>query len=103
VSGSGQQLSVALLSMGAIALGATTYLGSPWPGVVLCGLSLVPWGWEAWLSRGEGTDRHTTEVMAGLLAEHGAALVQANKRIEEQGQQINSLRNAVSLRGHMGG
>jgi hypothetical protein len=97
------QFSSALLLVAVVALVATQCLGSPWPGVVLCGLSLVPWAWEAWLSRGEGADRHTTEVMAGLLAEHGDALVQANKRIGEQGQQINSLRNAVSLRGHLGG
>ena len=100
---SGQQVSVALLSVGVIALGATQYLGSPWPGVVLCGLALVPWIWQAWLGASRGRAAQSEAVMGELLAKHADLLLNAQKRLEEHDQQINSLRNAVSLRGTLGG
>jgi len=38
------RLCLALLLLASLALGATPYLGSPWPGVVLAGLSLLSHG-----------------------------------------------------------
>jgi hypothetical protein len=110
VSVQGQQLSVALLSVGFIALGATQYLGSPWPGVVLSGLALLPWGLGAWLARETTSTTGAAVAMEQRLQVVGTmidnAIVEthrAHSRLEEQGQQINSLRNAASLRGTLGG
>lgn len=92
-----RQISTALLCIGAIALGATQYLGSPWPGVVLSCLSMLSWAFEAWLARGDlvETDRRV-DALVTLVND-------MQKSFEEQGQQINSLRNSVSLRGTLGG
>lgn len=101
-----QQLSTALLCLGAIALGATQYLGSPWPGVSLAALALLPWGWEAWLGvcRPQQDERAPKwDKEAEGLIRSAWKVVELEKRVEEQGQQINSLRNAASLRGTLGG
>jgi hypothetical protein len=95
----GRQLTPALLCLGALALGATAYLGSPWPGVSLAALSLVPWGGDAWLSRAQGAERQSIAVMGGLLENQAEALLETQKRLTEQGEQLSSLRNSVSMRG----
>jgi hypothetical protein len=103
---SGQQVSIALLCLGAIAMGATAYLGSPWPGVVLCGLSLVSWTWSEWMrARPVPEDARIAswEREADGLIRSAWKVTDLEKRIEEHGQQINSLRNTVSLRGTLGG
>lgn len=105
-----RQLTTALLFLGPMALGATQYLGSPWPGVVLCGLSIVPWGLGEWLGRGSAADseervseRRRVDALVTLANDTRKVAVDAHLRIEEQGQQINSLRSAISLRGTLGG
>lgn len=103
---SAQHLSIALLCLGAIALGATGYLGSPWPGVALCGLALVPWGQDEWMrSRPVPDDARIAswEREADGLIRSAWKVTDLEKRLEEHDQQINSLRNAASLRGTLGG
>lgn len=43
------RLTLALLCLAPLALGAAPYLGSPWPGVALVALALVPQAWEAYI------------------------------------------------------
>lgn len=105
-----RRLTTALLCLGAIALAATTSLGSPWPGVVLCGLSAGVWAWEV---RGESNAKAAAETSARVAAlEAGFAkaaeataerISVAEHTIGEHAVQINSLRNAVSMRGTFGG
>lgn len=115
MSGGSQQISVALLLVGFIALGATPYFGSPWPGVALCGLSLVPWIAELVVMRDdEEVNSHSIKQLADQIhelrsmvhtVENSArtALDATGTTLREQQQQINSLRNAASLRGTLGG
>lgn len=104
------RLTAALLALGSIALAATAWIGSPWPGVALCGLSLVPWSVGEWLEHVRGAKVEASAAIEERLQVVGAmiqnAIVEthrAHARIEEQGQQLNSLRSAVSVRGTLGG
>ena len=96
-------LTTLLLSMagGTLCLGAV--MGTLWPGVALAGISILPWAWEAWLARAAVPERHSIAAMGDVLNKHSALLLDSERRLEEQGQQINSLRNAASLRGTLGG
>ena len=104
-----RHVSIVLLCLGAFALGAVQYLGSPWPGVALCGLALLPWGWEARLGRERGAAdaagvmEQRLEVVGTMIQNAIVETHRAHSRLDEQNQQINSLRNTLSLRGTLGG
>lgn len=90
-----------VMAGGTLSLGAFTC--SLWPGVALAGVAILPWAWEAWLTRTAAPARHSIAAMGELLNKHSALLLDAERRLEEQHQQINSLRSTVSLRGTLGG
>lgn len=107
-------LTTILLSMagGTLCLGAVT--GTMWPGVALAGISILPWAWEAWLGRTSGADAERFERIDAAIREGQdrlrATQASANDAIgvigttlREHTEQLNSLRNAASLRGTLGG
>jgi hypothetical protein len=97
------QLSVGLIFTGSVALVATSHLGSPWPGVVLIGLSLVPWGWDEVAGRIKGSDNERFGRVDSAIRELQDSARETKTRLEEHGQQISSLRSTVNMRGIMGG
>lgn len=108
MSHSAQQLSVALLFVGAIALGATAYLGSPWPGVALCGLAVVPWGVGVWLVQRAVTQAANGQIerlsaLEPMMVDAAMSTKAAHERIGRMQEELNSLRSAASLRGTLGG
>jgi hypothetical protein len=96
-------ISTVLLFLGAFVLGSTPYLTSPWPGVVLCGLAVVSWGLGEWLAHAQGAEDASTSGLRDYVNGLAGRVSRSEELAREQGDQINSLRNAVSLRGTLGG
>lgn len=100
-----------LLLLGVLLLvAALAFHVSLWPGVVLAGLSLLPWAWEVWNGQGRASSEEEqlalerrVDALVTLANEARKIAVDAHLRAEEHQQQINSLRNAASLRGTLGG
>lgn len=59
------RLTLALLCLAPLALGAAPYLGSPWPGVALVALALVPQAWEAYAALRRATGQ--AEALLGRI------------------------------------
>lgn len=104
------RFAVALVGLSGAVLSLAPVFGTPWPGVVLAGLSLVPLALEAWLERGGANSKAQLATLDGQTAflneavmTLSARLKEADARAVDQQQQINSLRNAASLRGTLGG
>jgi len=83
-------LSGALLLLTPIALGAAPYLGTPWPGVVLAGLSLLPHGLEALLAL-----RRTDDAVKRLETQNTAILM----RLEEVEGDVRAMKSRKALGG----
>lgn len=123
-------LAVALICLGGIGLAVAPYWSTPWPGVVLAGLSIFPLALEAWSGRNEDRSRGVIEALSrtatledklaeavrmasdahkrieatkDMMAGATVAAHAANERIGRMQDEINSLRNAASLRGTLGG
>lgn len=80
------RLTPALLCIASLALGAAPYLGSPWPGVALAALALVPWA-----SSTLGAMRDSRNELAAL-----------RKELAEVQDDVRSLKNRATMKG-MGG
>lgn len=75
------QLSLALLLLGVLSLGAAAYLDSPWPGVVLCGMSA---GLCAAAGRGVSPEETQVETLRA--------------QVEAQTGEIRSIRANIAAR-----
>lgn len=83
------QFTVALLALSPVAIGATPFLGSPWPGVALAALALCSHAWQAYMApRSTKAD----EQLAALA-----------KRLEEVEGEVRSVRNFATVRRNIGG
>jgi len=80
------RLTLALLCLAPLALGAAPYLGSPWPGVALAVIALVPWMGSTFM----------------VARSSRAELAALRKELTEVQGDVGSLKNRITMKS-MGG